>query len=228
VAAIPGAGATSQLCAPLSGALAIQYDVQNGVPTTQLTQVPVIANFGGQFIHPTNPQLGFVYPPGWTPETLLDQSSFGVNLIRNDRRAIWRWNFAQASLGTTASSIRDQEVSQLLAFLGVTGPVTTLCLDDATTTPAPGITNRGSSTMIQGGGFTGIVVTSTVFVDGLPAGSAFAVVSAGPTAEIDSLIFSTFLPIHFQMLVGNGSSTDSDGDGVSDPADNFPRDPTRS
>lgn len=223
-----GAGATSQLCSNITGPLAIQYDVQNGVITTALTTIPIISTVGGNYIHPSSPLLGFIYPPGWTPVTIQDQQSFGVNLIRDDQQAIWRWISAQVTAGTSARALRDIEINSLLQFFGVVGPVETICFNEGGSTPAQGINLTFSSTIIQWDSFTAVIVVSTSFVDSVPLGTAFGVVAAGPSAEIDALIFNTFLPIHFQMLVGGGSSVDTDGDGISDTNDNFPTDPTRS
>jgi hypothetical protein len=223
-----GAGATSQACTALSGAVAIQYDVQSGIATSQLTSIPVVATIGGNFIHPTYPTLGFIYPVGWAPAAIQSESELGVNLLRNDFQSMWRWVFAQVAPGTTAASVRELETSQLTGFFGAGGAVTTVCINEGSDIPAPGVNRQFSSSLVQWDTMTAIVATSTVFVDGLPGGSAFVQVTVSPTAEFDADIFATYLPIHFSLLVGNSSIVDSDGDGVSDTIDDFPFYATRS
>lgn len=52
-------------------------------------------------------------------------------------------------------------------------------------------------------------------------------VSVAPTAEFDAVVFDTFLPISFQLLIINDEVRDSDADGYPDQQDQFPFDPTR-
>ncbi len=222
-----GAGATSQFCSNISGPLAIEYDVQSGGITTALTTVPVVATIGGSFTHPDFPLLSFIYPTGWTPETIQGPQTVGVNLVRDDQQAIWRWVSAQIANGMSTRMVLDLEVEQMRQFLGATGSAETICITEGGGATVPGVNNQSSSTVVRWDSFTAIIAVSATFVDGLPAGAGVVVAAGGPTAEIDALIFNTFLPIHFQLLVGNGLK-DSDGDGVYDSNDNFPSDPTRS
>lgn len=105
--------------------------------------------------------------------------------------------------------------------------VSTLCVNEAQATLAPGITAAGSNIVLQAGAFTIVVVSRTTSLEGLGGGQIVVNTIFAPTQEFDQLSFGVFLPIHFQLFVGR-SSNDSDGDGIPDDQDNFPSDPTRS
>ncbi|MFQ5631462.1 MAG: hypothetical protein ACE5I1_22050 [bacterium] len=220
--------ATSQICQNISGAPAIFWDMSNGIIRADLPGgVPTVKNIGGTFFHEAYPPLSFIYPTGWTPETLAAAQTAGVNLIRQDNRAVWRW------LGTAISGvpgprqIRDFEVNQLLQFFQVNQNVETVCVNEGTNSPAPGIQLTFSSILVRSGGFTAVVGVQVTSMQGLPASQVVIQVSAGPTNEYDELIFDVYLAIGFQLLYGKSSISDSDGDGTPDTGDNFPFDPTR-
>jgi hypothetical protein len=165
---------------------------------------------------------------GWAPETIAAEQTVGVNLIRQDGRAVWRWLGTAVNGVANARQVRDLEVTQLIQFLGLSGNVETVCFNETSSVPAPGILLNNSNILIRVDGSTAVVGAQTSFIDGLPATQIGVQVAVGPTNEYDQLIFDVFLAIGFQLLYGNDTIMDSDGDGVIDSLDNFPFDPTRS
>ncbi len=221
--------ASSQLCQNVVGAEAILWDIANGIIRTDLPGgvPPTVSSIGGNFFHPNYPPLSFIYPTGWTPETIAAQQTVGVNLIRQDTQAILRWVGASVNGLPNVRQIRDLEVNQLIQFLQAEGNVQSVCVHETTTTPAPGISLNFSSIFIRVGGYTALVTAQVTELGGLPSSQVGVQVAAGPSNEYDRLIFDVYLAIGFQLLYGRETIQDSDGDGVQDSIDRFPFDPTR-
>lgn len=81
----------SQICNTLSGPSAIYWDNANGIPVP-LTQAPLLANPGLQFIQSQYPALGFQMPQGYNGVEIfsLQLATIRVNVLRNDNAVVWR------------------------------------------------------------------------------------------------------------------------------------------
>lgn len=229
----PSANAVSQICTDIVGPEAIYWDVRNSVPRGDLPGgVPTIKNLGGQFTHPGFPLLGFTYPTGWAPETLTDPSgtTVGVNLLRQDNQAIYRWVSYQAANFVSVEDVLTFEINGMLDFFGNPGTIQRVCINQATDNSLGNIVRSAASRLIRAGNLSAIVNVNLTYVDGLPTTFINVQITAGPTAEFNTLIVDTFLPIDWQMLINPSDSSvfdDSDGDGVNDVYDRFPQDPSR-
>ncbi len=217
---------TSAICPGITGGLAAYWDWLNGV-FHPLAQIPTAGGLWPPYQHPGYPLLGFRYPPDWTPDTIAAEPTLGVNLLRNDRSALWREIGTWGDVSIGARGWRDIEIDAMLDGLGRPGPVTTVCVNEETATVAAGVTASGSNIVLTAGNFTIVVKATTTSVEGLGGGQILVNTTVAPTAEYGQLAFDVFLPIHFQLFVGS-STQDSDFDGVPDSQDNFPNDPTRS
>jgi len=219
--------ATSHICNEVTGVEAIYWDLMNGVPRTDLGTVPTISSIGGTYSHPTYAPLTFIYPPGYTPQTDGTSGAVGVNLIRNDNKAIWRYTSIFYSGTATASQVLSSEVTQIRAFLHSTGQVTTLCAQQGSLPRAPGITTNNASAYITFDGFTAAIDITITTETGLGAEQINIVATAAPTADFSNEILHTFLPLDYQLLYTGSGEVDSDGDGFPDSEDDFPFDPTK-
>ncbi|MCP4123895.1 MAG: hypothetical protein GY751_19275 [Bacteroidetes bacterium] len=225
------ANAVSDICNNVTGAEAIHWDLENGIPRTDLPGgiPPNVDVIGGVYSHPVYPLLGFNYPPGWTPETINTSSAEGVNLIRNDNKAVWRWGGYFVQSGVTALQVRDFEVSSLLEFFNLGTAFETVCVNSSNTTVAVGINISTSNILLRAGGSTALVASSITYGSSILTPKANVKVAVAPTTEFPTRVFDTFLAIEFQLLIGNsGTDDDRDNDGTPDVYDNFPDDPTRS
>jgi|GEM_PF-1538032 len=220
--------ANSQICNQVTGERAIFWDISNGIPRGETPNgvPPVVNNIGGTFSHPDFPLLGFVYPVGWEPVALRGPQTVGVNLVRQDGNGLWRWFSIPYNGLVTARQVRDFEITTMRQNLGLSNNVTTICVNEGTASPAPGLTQSFSNILISVDGFTALIAANATLVDGLPSTFTNVQVSIGPSNEFDALIFDVYLAIGFQLLYGDGPK-DSDGDGTIDILDNFPNDPTR-
>jgi hypothetical protein len=217
---------TSTLCPEARGGLAAYWDWLNG-EFHPLAQIPSAGLGWVPYQHTGYPLLGFLHPPGWTPEQLAAEQTVGVNLIRNDGAAAWRFLGTWTDVSQGIRALRDADVSLALGFAGNPGPVRTVCVNEGQATLAPGIFASGSNIALQAGAFTIIVIARATVMEGLGGGQVIWNTIVAPTAELDQLAFGVFLPIHFQLFVGQ-STQDSDLDGVPDSTDAAPNDPTRS
>ena len=222
------ANATSHICGNVTGIEAIYWDLMNGVPRTDIPGgVPKIATIGGTYSHPSFPLLSFIYPPGYTPQTDPTSGAVGVNLIRNDNQAIWRYTSIFYSGSTTPQAVLNSEVTQLKAFLKSTGAVSTVCSQQSSLPRAAGITSNIASAYITFDSFSAAINITITTETGLGAEQINIVTTAAPTNQFANEISKTFLPIDYQLLYTGGGEIDSDGDGYPDSTDAFPFDPTK-
>ncbi len=219
--------ATSSICSEVTGAKAIFWDIENGIPRGDLPGgIPTIKNPGGTYGFTDFPLLGFQYPAGWTPNSITGFQTVGVNLVRQDGNGLWRYLSYPVSGFVTAQQLRDFEIEQMYQNLGLSGNYQVICTNAGTVTPATGISQSYSNILLSVGGFTALIAANTTIVDGLNTTNTNVKVSIAPINEFDAHIFDVFLAIEFQLLYRD-SATDSDGDGIIDDLDNFPLDPTK-
>ena len=219
---------TSQLCNNVSGVKAVYWDGANGLQMP-LTEIPLLENTEGQFIHSQYPYLGFPLPRGYTGFEVYDEltATIGVNVIRNDNQVVWRYVPTTTFPGnTTITDVMAFEINQVLAFYQFTGSPQVLCTETRTSTEN-GLTTTFSARFINFGNYTALIWANIQNVEGLNSVFASTAVSVGQAAEYDDLIMSVFLPLNFQLLVNDNGVQDSDLDGTPDSQDNFPFDPTR-
>lgn len=219
--------ATSHICNEVTGVEAIYWDLMNGIPRTDLGSVPTISSVGGTYIHPTYPPLTFIYPPGYTPQTDPTSGAVGVNLIRNDNKAIWRYTSIFYSGTASPQAVVNSEVTQLRTFLNSTGNISTLCSQQGSLPRAAGITTSNASVYITFDGFSAAIDVTITTEAGLGAEQINIVTTAAPTADFSNEILHTFLPLDYQLLYTGSGEQDSDGDGFPDSQDNFPFDATK-
>lgn len=217
---------TSTLCPEARGGLAAYWDWLNG-EFHPLAQIPTAGPGWIPYQHTGYPLLGFLHPADWTPFQIAAEQTVGVDLVRNDQRAVWRFLGTWTDVSPGARALRDADVSLALQFAGNPGPVRTVCVNEAQATLAPGIVASGSNIALQAGPVTIIVIARATVMEGLGGGQVIWNTIIAPTAELDQLAFGVFLPVHFQLFVGQ-STQDSDLDGVPDSTDAAPNDPTRS
>lgn len=225
------AGVSSQLCTNITGLEGLYWDISNGALRGDIPGgVPLIKNPGGGFVHSAYPPLGFTYPVGYTPSEISDAATqaIGVNLLRNDNRALWRYQNNTFLGSTNANQVMQVEMNQLLNFLGNPGNVQRVCSNSGTEQLVPTLQSTFSSALVRAGDFTALLQMNVHFNLSTGTSVIFKQVTFAPTAEFGREILDTFLPIHFQLLINDKDVTDTDGDGVPDRADAFPFDPTKS
>ena len=221
----------SQQCSNVTGMAALHWDIFNSIPRGDIPGgLPTVREVGGHFMHSGYPGLGFTYPAGYRAEEIRDNATqtIGVNVIRNDNRAVWRYMTTTFFGITNAEQVLQSEMNQMLAFLGSSSNVEVICSNGGTERPTATMTNTGSAVLLRIGEFSaliGITVTSELTI-----GASFIAIQlcVSPTAEYDRVALEAFLPIMWQLLYREGSWKDSDGDGVPDHLDKFPNDPTKS
>ncbi len=219
----------SQICANVSGASALYWDYAHGLPTG-LTQIPTIANPGQQFIHSQYPGLGFTMPQGYSATEVLipEVQALGVNVLRNDNNTLWRYIPSLSLQGNVGvNDILALEINTMFDILGFNGTPNVLCTTTQTGTIGGGFQNTFGARFLQFGNFRALVWVNTLFEPSLNVTFASISVSFAPTNEFDAVVFETFLPISWQLLIIKDEVRDSDADGFPDNQDNFPFDPTR-
>lgn len=218
-------GANSQICANVNGPSAIYWDFAHSIPAP-LTEVPLIANPGQQFVHSQMPLLGFVIPQGFTAFEITEPqtATLGVNVIRNDNAVVFRYiPNTQAPGQVSATAIIANEINALFNFYGFNGTPEVVCATSASNV-FEGIPSQFTARLLRFNGITAQVWVRSTFL----AGGTFSAISvtSAPSAEYESQVMNTFFPINFQMFVGrDGGFVDNDGDGFpahEDPDDNNP------
>ncbi len=218
----------SSICNNVVGAPALYWDYAHGLPVP-LTQIPTIANPGGQFIHSQYPALGFQMPAGFSGQELYipQTQTIGVNVIRNDNNVVWRYVPSTTLQGQVGiNEIIASEINGMFAFYGFNGTPQVLC----TTTAQENLsvfTVFFGARLIRFGNMTALVWARNMYDSTLNMTFTSLSLSVAPTAEFDTQVFGTFMPISFQLLVIDNDVRDSDLDGTPDHQDNFPFDPTR-
>ncbi len=233
----PLASATSQLCSEVSGVEAVYWDLINGVPRGDLPStaftIPFTIDFTqSPYSNSTSLLLGFMVPQGWTVFDAVDVSGFGIpgtaagaDLIRADRRAVWRYMLnAQVTGGFTSAGILDAEINTTTNLVGSSGPSTVECEFSLQRT---GIVGPESITakLVRAGDFTIFARTHVIIVQGVSA-SYSSFISVAPTAESGQLITDIYVPMITQ-LYGGGSEPAACADGVDNDGDtaiDFPSD----
>ena len=222
-------GRTSAQCPELSGMEALAWDYYNGEIVTDPVLPPPLP-LGGTYSHTDFPLLGFTHPPGWTPFELRDFGVTGVNLIRDDDRAIWRYVSLVIDGAPTSGEVIDFEVVALRDFFGLAGAGAVVCRQQFTgeLSPGTGIIGDQHNVLIRIEGQSLILNTRVTTVPDLPQRNVYVHLVSAPTTEWPDRLYDTFIAIDWQMLVGgSGDSSDRDGDGWLDQFDDFPDDPNR-
>ena len=213
---------------------ALYWDIMNGVPRGDIPGgVPTINNPGGSYSHTENnplgqPLLGFQYPAGYTPQTDPTQNAIGVNLFRNDGRAIWRRSQLALFNQVRARDVLAFEINTLIDFLGGSANnIQVICSHEGAPPIgqlAPGFSAEFANRLIRFDGFSALITAGVTFT---PTGLTSVVIqkNAAPTDEHDFEIMNTFLPISYQLLFTGGGERDSDSDGVPDSRDQCPNTP---
>ena len=213
---------------------ALYWDIMNGVPRGDIPGgVPTINNPGGFYSHTENnisgqPLLGFQYPAGYTPRTDETPNSIGVNVFRNDGRAIWRRSQLAIFNQARARDVLAFEINTLLDFLGGRASnIQVICSHEGQAPVgqlAPGFSAEFANRLIRFDGFSALITVGVTFT---PTSITSVVIqkNAAPTNEHDAEIMNTFLPISYQLLFTGGGERDSDGDGVPDSRDQCPNTP---
>ena len=214
----------SELCTNVVGVTAGYWDSVHGIPLP-LTEVPTIANPGGQFIHSQLPLLGFQMPQGYNG--FENQIGIGVNMIRNDNQVLWRYvPSLTAPSQVPVTDILTAEINQLFAFYNFNSNFDVVCAENVSVPQGDFIINS-SSRLLRFENITMVIAVNTYFSQSLGSTFGSVALASGPTAEFDNLIMEVFLPIHWQLLFIDRDQTDSDLDGVPDRLDSFPFDPER-
>lgn len=222
----------SQICNDALGLEGLYWDISNGRARGDIPGgLPTIANIGGHFIHSGYPFLGFMYPAGFRPFELRQEfpQLIGVNVLRDDNRALWRY-MTNTFLGRTdANQVVQFEINEFIRFFnGNPQQVQVVCNHSGATQPIPTILTTNASVLLRMGDMTAVFVISVNYASDLNISFVATQVSFAPTAEFGNEVLRTFLPIHWQLLVNENGVQDSDGDGVPDHLDRFPFDPSRS
>lgn len=220
---------TSQICNNVNGATAVYWDYAHGLPTP-LTQIPVLADIGGNYIHSQYPPLSFPLPQGYSgfdaPTDPLS-ATIGVNVIRNDNAVVWRYVPSTRFIGVgNINDIMASEINQMFGFYGFNGNFEVLCAENQTGNQ-DGIIIMFSSRLIRFGNTTALVWVRAHYFESINTFYVSTSISAGPTAEYNNLVMNIFFPLSFQLLVIDNNVRDSDLDGFPDNQDAFPFDPTR-
>lgn len=219
----------SQICPEAQGLDALYWDYTHGLPTG-LTQIPTIANPSGTFIHSQYPGLGFTLPQGYTANEIIinETATLGVNVIRNDNQALWRYLPTSTFQGNIDNSaIIDFEIQTMTQFLGVAQTPQIICSSSQTGTIGGTFQNTFGARLLEFGTFTALIWANTMYEPSLDRTFASLSVSFAPTTDFDREVLETFMAISFELLIISDEVRDSDADGFPDTIDRFPFDPTR-
>lgn len=216
----------SQLCPNVSGPTAAYWDKTHGIQPP-LNQPSILKATSGQFIHSQHPYLGFPVPQGYTATEARDAQTLplGVNVIRNDNAAVWRYvPLSTYPQNFSTNDVIAKEINLMFDFYNFNGDFEVLC-SETQTTNLSGINRIFTSRLIKFGNITGLVYVALIVSQGLPH-SVSSYISAGPTNEHDNLVMDIFLPLNAQLLVNDRDTlSDRDGDGTPDVFDSEPDNP---
>ena len=205
-------GVNAQICPNINGVEGLYWDISNGVPRGDIPGgIPVIRNPGGTFIHSAYPPLGFTYPAGYTPTEISQGAtqSIGVNLFRNDNRALWRYQNSTFFGNTNANQVLGVEMNQLLTFLGNPGNMQVVCFNSGTKQLVHTLQTTYATALVRMGEFTAVFVINVNFAFNTGTAMIFKQVSFAPQPKFEGEVLATFLPIHLQLLINDKDVTDS-------------------
>lgn len=223
---------TSSTCENLQGLTASFWEYFNGIPQAYST-VPT-PGLGWILFQHQNPLLGFQYPPNWNaftinpPGQVITSQTVGVDVIRNDNQAIFEWlsNFTDVSAGSAA--LVQARFNAIAQALNLTGDVQILCTNNIVNDVVPGTIQISSSTRAITIGETMVFIGASVtLTSGISGGNVTYQVTAAPIQAFETEVANTFLPISFQLLIGDPDKqlTDTDADGTIDQLDPEPNNP---
>ena len=223
-------GVRAEFCNNYVGPAAAYWNMANGI-FVPLNQVPIIANPGGRVSFAEQPLLSLEYPQGYQGTGVRDSQGFpiGIDILRNDSKAYFRWIPNVSFLGITDfDQVLAPQINLMFTTLGYDAGngFTPICSRNETQN-FEGLGVNFNGRVIEFGEFTGIVWVRSVVVPGLGTVNSAIQISAAPTAEFDNRTLDTFLPFNFQLLVRSdgGGFIDNDMDGTPahlDPDDNDP------
>ncbi|WP_372936294.1 hypothetical protein [Seonamhaeicola sp.] len=207
-----------------------EYAKGNAIP---LNKVPVLKNPQAAFSYAHSntslPPLTLTPPQGYTAfdYTNPNTNPFGVNVIRNDGAAVWRYvPISTYPANFSDSNILDIEVNNVTAAFGFNSNYNILCEATPKVFSENGIARVFRARTIQFNNTIALVWIAATYVESLGTVSVASSVSAGPVNEYDTLVTDIFLPLSFQLLISDRDSlSDRDNDGVPDIYDTAPDNP---
>lgn len=218
---------TSQLCTDVRGVQALFWDMNNGILRGDIPGgVPTIKNPGAYYIHSGYPALGFQMPQGYRAVEVSGSTTIGVNVLRNDDNALWRYVTTSFFGTTNANQVLQSEINQMVSNLGNPQNVTVVCSNASNRRLTADMQSTSATALVRAGNFTALIAANVNTMATTNSSFVGIQMTLGPTAEYDQLVLDTFLPISYQLLfIDRGSIEDSDGDGVPDDKDRAPFDP---
>jgi len=215
-------------CENAVGIAGAYWDFSNAIPVP-LNGPPIIPNPGSQFIHSQLPLLGFIIPDNYNAFEITNPqtAALGVDVIRNDNNAIFRWIPNSFILQPIPSqSVIANEINGLFNFYGFNGTPEVICSEFKQEVFA-GIPREFNARLLRFNGRIAQVWVITTYVAG---GTAMAIsVITAPEEQYENEIMNTFWPINYQLYVDDrGNIIDQDEDGftvLEDPDDTNPNVP---
>ncbi|KJD35828.1 hypothetical protein PW52_08850 [Tamlana sedimentorum] len=214
------------------GATSVYWEYGKGTPIP-LSEIPVLKNPQASFSYSNSngafAPLILTPPQGYTAIDYTNPNSnpFGVNVIRNDGAAVWRYvpsstypaNFSE-------TNILNIEVNNVTNAFGFNGNYKILCEATPNIFNENGVVRIVKARMIEFNNTRALVLIAAVYLESLFTVNVSHVVAAGPISEYDNLVMDIFLPLHFQLYPTGGSPlSDRDNDGTPDIFDSDPDDP---
>jgi hypothetical protein len=176
------------------------HSVHEGVPFPP-PSLPLPGDNWIPYSHPSYPALAFLHPPDWTPYTITDIYTIGVDLIRSDSAAAAQYLATWDYQGATARQWVEFGLRTILD-LAPQEPLDVLCESELLTNLAPGIDQYTSVLVVSVGPLLGIASASITTSEGLSGGSVFYGSAIGPAQEYTQLTDEVLLPILWQFLCG--------------------------
>lgn len=207
-----------------------EYGKGNPLP---LSEQPVLQNPQATFSYAHSntalPPFTLTPPQGYTAVDYANPNTnpFGVNIIRNDGAAVWRYvPISTYPANFTSTNILDIEVNNVTNAFGFNGNYNILCESEPIVFSENGVLRVFRSRMIEFNNTRALVVIAAVYLESLFTASVLHVVAAGPSEEYNNLVMNIFLPLHYQLNPkGESPLSDRDNDGVEDIFDSAPDDP---